>query len=53
MRSAYRVGTQHLVDEQELEELVGEAEMLPLPPEWDVEPRINWVRLLREDRESH
>ncbi|MCC6221960.1 MAG: helix-turn-helix domain-containing protein [Thermoleophilia bacterium] len=49
-----KVGTQHLVDEAELDEIVaGHAATLPLPPEWDVEPRVDWVRLLREDRESH
>ncbi len=52
-----KAGTQHLIDEAELEELLGEDEMLPLPPEWrlmdDGSPQPNWVRLLREDRESH
>lgn len=49
-----KVGTQHLVDEQELEAVAGGADgMLPLPPEWDVEPSINWVRLIHEDRQGH
>jgi excisionase family DNA binding protein len=48
-----RVVTQQLVDERELESLVAGVDSLPLPPEWDVEPRIDWVRLVREDRERH
>ncbi len=52
--ASQKVGTQHLVDEAELDELAaGRGAMVPLPPEWDVEPRVDWVRLLREDRESH
>jgi excisionase family DNA binding protein len=51
-----RVGTQHLVDEQELEALLDD-EMLPLPPEWrtmrDGRPQPNWVRIIRRSREGH
>lgn len=50
-----KVGTQHVIEETELDAILEEQddEMVGLPPEWDVEPRINWVRLLREDRASH
>jgi excisionase family DNA binding protein len=48
-----KVGTQHLIDERDLDALLDGDEMLPLPEEWDVEPRINWVRIVRESRESH
>lgn len=53
-----KVGTQHLVDEEELDDLVHEDdEMLPLPEDWrvmeDGTPQPNWVRLIREDRRSH
>jgi excisionase family DNA binding protein len=51
--ASQRVGTQHLVDEQELEAAAEDGDMLPLPREWDVEPRVNWVRLLRDDRQRH
>lgn len=52
LRSA-KVGTQHLVEEAELDAILdGEYEMLPLPPEWDVEPRVNWVRLIRRSHET-
>ncbi len=51
--TSQKVGTQYLVDEAELDELAaGRGAMLPLPLEWDVEPRVDWVRLLREDREG-
>jgi excisionase family DNA binding protein len=54
-----KVGTQHLVDERDLDDLVSadDDEMLPLPEELrfmeDGRPQLNWVRLLREDRETH
>ncbi len=52
-----KVGTQHLVDEAELDELVGEPEMLPLPEGWKVtrwgDPQPNWVKIVRESREGH
>ena len=53
-----KVGTQHLIDEHELDDLVAaDSDMLPLPPEWrymdDGTPQPNWVRIIREDRESH
>ena len=49
-----KVGTQHLIDERDLEALLdGEYEMLPLPDAWKTDPQINWVRLVRLARESH
>jgi len=49
-----KVGTQHLIDERDLDALVrDEYEMLPLPDAWKTEPQINWVRLVRLARESH
>lgn len=48
-----KVGTQHVVDEADLNAVLdGQYEMLPLPPEWDVEPRVNWARLIRQSRET-
>jgi len=48
-----KVGTQHVVDEADLDALLDDRyEMLPLPPEWDVEPRVNWVRLIRQSHET-
>lgn len=52
--SSRKIGTQHVIEEQDLEALLdGEYEMAPLPDEWRTEPQINWVRLIRMSRESH
>ena len=53
-----KVGTQHLIDERELDALVDDPyEMLPLPKEWqltaDGKPQPNWVKIIRQARESH
>jgi excisionase family DNA binding protein len=49
-----KVGTQHLIEEEELDAFLGEEYlMLPLPDEWKTEPQINWVRLVRLSREGH
>jgi excisionase family DNA binding protein len=52
-----RVGTQHLVDEHDLAAIVDGSDSLPLPEEWrymsDGRPQPDWVRLVRESRESH
>lgn len=52
-----KIGTQHLIDERELNALVDdEYEMLPLPGELkymaDGRPQLNWVRIIRQARES-
>jgi excisionase family DNA binding protein len=49
---ATKVGTQHVVEESDLQAVLDDEDddMLPLPPEWDVQPRINWVRTLRRAR---
>jgi excisionase family DNA binding protein len=48
---ASKVGTQHVVEEDDLQAVLDEEdEMLPLPAEWDVQPRINWVRAVRRSR---
>lgn len=52
-----KVGTQHLVDEHDLAALVDGSDSLPLPEEWrymsDGRPQPDWVRLVRDSRESH
>ena len=53
-----KIGTQHLIDERDLDQLVAdEDEMLPLPEwlqeTWTGEPQPNWVRIVRRSRESH
>ncbi len=53
-----KVGTQHVIEEADLEALIDQDDdMLPLP-EWlrfmeDGSPQPNWVRIIREDRSSH
>jgi excisionase family DNA binding protein len=51
-----KVGTQHLIDEGELDALANDDEMLPLPREWetmeDGTPQPNWVRIIRRSREN-
>ena len=53
-----KVGTQHLIDEQELDALLDDAdEMLHLPEELrvmaDGRPQLNWVAIIHRQRESH
>jgi excisionase family DNA binding protein len=51
---ATKVGTQHFVEEGDLQAVLDENDdMLPLPREWDVSPRINWVRSLRQTRGAY
>ena len=54
---ASKVGTQHVIDENELEEFLTDDEMVPLPPGWDTtswgEPMPNVVAALRRSREGH
>ncbi|HXG77591.1 MAG TPA: helix-turn-helix domain-containing protein [Gaiellaceae bacterium] len=54
---ARKVGTQHVIEEDDLEAVLApEYEMLPLPPELalmdDGRPQPNWVRIIRQARES-
>jgi excisionase family DNA binding protein len=56
---ARKVGTQHVIEEQDLAEAVGEySDTLPVPKGWGRrthtgEPMPDWVRILRESREGH
>lgn len=51
-----KVGTQHLIDEQDLEEAIGGVVSLPPPAGWDKtwtgEAMPDWVALVREVRDS-
>lgn len=51
-----RVGTQHLVDEAELQALADEA-TLALPDGWDTlsdgSPRPDWAEFVRDSRRGH
>jgi excisionase family DNA binding protein len=53
-----KVGTQHLIDERDLDALVGGGDELPAPPQaWrtfpDGTPQPDWVRIVRRSREGH
>jgi excisionase family DNA binding protein len=52
-----RVGTQHLIEETDLEELTGSSDSLPLPKGWNRlpsgSPMPDWVAAVRESRDSH
>lgn len=51
-----KVGTQHLIDERDLDAL-DQDETLPLPESWkymeDGRAAPNWEKLVRESRDSH
>jgi excisionase family DNA binding protein len=52
-----KVGTQHLVNEADLDALTVDEDTTPLP-EWmkrmpDGRPQPNWVRIIRDSRNSH
>jgi excisionase family DNA binding protein len=52
-----KVGTQHVIDEADLDAILDENdEMLPLPEAWrlmeDGSPQLNWVRIIRRSREG-
>lgn len=53
---AHKVGTQHLIDEHDLETVHGNG-TVPLPEEWKEtitgEPMPDWVELLHRSRASH
>jgi excisionase family DNA binding protein len=51
---ARKVGTQHLIDESDLESVVGEERSLPVPKAWRKtwtgEPQPDWVLLIHRSR---
>jgi excisionase family DNA binding protein len=51
---ATKIGTQHMVDEDDLDQMTGQTGSLPLPKEWQKtwtgEPQPDWVRLIRRSR---
>lgn len=55
---ARKIGTQHVIEEEALDAVLDdEYEMLPLPPGLELmddgRPQPNWVRIIRQARESH
>ncbi len=54
---AARVGTQHIIDERDLDALRDPEARLPLPPEWETTfwgaPMPDFLGILRRQREEH
>lgn len=56
---ARKIGTQHFIEEADLDALDVEYEMLPIPKSWGWkrtltgEPMPNWAGLIRRSREGH
>lgn len=54
---ARKVGTQHVIEEADLESLLDEAELLPLPPQWRTtrsgRPMPNVVSAVARSRRGH
>jgi excisionase family DNA binding protein len=54
---ADKVGTQHVIDEADLDAATADEDTTPLP-DWlkympDGRPQPNWVKIIREQRASH
>lgn len=51
-----KVGTQHMIDEEDLDQLTNEAGSGPLPKEWHLtwtgEPQPDWIRLIHRSRRN-
>ena len=55
---ARKIGTQHVLEEHDLEVYLGEAsDRLPLPPEWQKTfwggPMPDFTRIIRQQRDEH
>jgi excisionase family DNA binding protein len=54
---ARKVGTQHMIEEDDLDQVAGDAGSLPMPKAWRKtwtgEPQPDWVRITRGSRRSH
>jgi excisionase family DNA binding protein len=52
-----KIGTQHLIDERDLEPFEEDDDVLPMPDEWKYfasgRRQPNWVKIIRESRASH
>ena len=52
-----KVGTQHVIDEQDLEAFLQSDEQSWIPDEWrtfpDGSPQPNWVTVIARSRENH
>lgn len=55
--SARRVGTQHVIEESELERVTAQLRAVEIPPGWrtfsDGTPQPDWERMVRRSRDGH
>jgi excisionase family DNA binding protein len=54
---ARKIGTQHVIEEADLDELLHANEVIGIPSAWmktwTGEPMPNWVSVIRQDRSEH
>jgi len=54
---ARKVGTQHIIDEKDLDELIDETGSSPLPEQWQRtwtgEAQPDWAHIVRRSRRGH
>lgn len=54
---ARKIGMQHVIEEQDLSAFLSDDDLLPVPKGWgnmwNGQPMPNWVRIIRQQRESH
>jgi excisionase family DNA binding protein len=54
---SHKVGTQHVIDENDLAPFEEKSDTLPLPEAWrrtwTGEPQPDWVKIIRRSREGH
>ncbi len=54
---AQKIGTQHVIEEEDLERLVEEPWRVAIPPELQADPggrtQPDWVAIIREQRDAH
>jgi excisionase family DNA binding protein len=51
---AQKIGTQHMIEEADLDQIVGDSGSLPIPKAWRKtwtgEPQPDWIRIIRRSR---
>jgi excisionase family DNA binding protein len=54
---ARKVGTQHVIDEKDLDDVIDEKSSPPLPEQWQRtwtgEPQPDWAHIVRRSRRGH
>lgn len=54
---ARKIGTQHMIEEHDLDAFLSDGERVWMPPEWRKtwtgEPQPDWVRIIGRSRQGH